>query len=116
VAIRPVRLWGDPVLRSVAPAVTDFDRQLRALVADLTDTLREQGGAGLAAPRLGVDLRVFVPGRPQVPFWRELSRRGTARERHLPAQSHTALSSATLPQTTKTEARGKRKRTAGITG
>ena len=58
--IRPVRLFGDPVLRTPAAEVTDFDRELRRLVRDLTETLRSQDGSGLAAPQIGVGLRVFV--------------------------------------------------------
>jgi peptide deformylase len=60
VSIREIRLFGDPVLREVATPVTDFDRQLRTLVQDLTDTMLEAPGAGLAAPQLGVGLRVFT--------------------------------------------------------
>ncbi len=59
-AIRPIRLFGDPVLRQRAVEVVDFDRELRTLVADLTDTMLEAPGAGLAAPQLGVGLRVFT--------------------------------------------------------
>jgi peptide deformylase len=59
-ATRPVRLFGDPVLRERAPAVIDFDRQLRRLVKDLHDTLYDERGAGLAATQLGVMQRVFV--------------------------------------------------------
>jgi peptide deformylase len=59
-AIRPIRLFGDPVLRTAADPVTDFDRPLRKLVKDLTETLRDSGGAGLAAPQIGVGLRVFA--------------------------------------------------------
>jgi len=59
-AIRPIRLFGDPILRTPADPVTDFDRQLRSLVKDLTETLRDAGGAGLAAPQIGVGLRVFA--------------------------------------------------------
>ena len=59
-AVVPVRLFGDPVLRTPAQEVTDFDRQLRLLVVDLADTLRDERGSGLAAPQLGVGLRVFV--------------------------------------------------------
>ena len=60
-AIRPIRLFGDPVLRTPAEAVTVFDAGLRALVADLMDTLLgEPGRAGVAAPQIGVGLRVFV--------------------------------------------------------
>jgi peptide deformylase len=59
-AIRNIRLFGDPILRTPAEPVTDFDRQLRGLVKDLTETLRDAGGAGLAAPQIGVGLRVFA--------------------------------------------------------
>ncbi|HLU44980.1 MAG TPA: peptide deformylase [Natronosporangium sp.] len=59
--IRPIRLLGDPILRTVAEPVTDFDRQLRRLVADLMDTLlKVPGRAGVAAPQIGVGLRLFV--------------------------------------------------------
>jgi peptide deformylase len=60
VAIQPIRLFGDPVLRSRAQEVVDFDKELRTLVADLTDTMLEAPGAGLAAPQIGVGLRVFT--------------------------------------------------------
>jgi peptide deformylase len=60
VTVQPIRLFGDPVLRTPAEPVVDFDVELRKLVADLTDTMREQSGAGLAAPQLGVGLRVFT--------------------------------------------------------
>jgi peptide deformylase len=60
VTVTPIRLFGDPVLRSPADPVVDFDKELRNLVTDLTDTLLDEGGAGLAAPQLGVALRVFV--------------------------------------------------------
>ena len=59
-SIRPIRLFGDPVLRTPAAAVTSFDKELRALVADLTDTMLDAPGAGLAAPQIGVGLRVFT--------------------------------------------------------
>jgi peptide deformylase len=48
------------VLRTPADPVVDFDKELRQLVADLTDTMREAPGVGLAAPQLGVSLRVFT--------------------------------------------------------
>jgi peptide deformylase len=60
VSIQPIRLFGDPVLRSPAVEVTDFDKELRRLVGDLTDTMRDAPGAGLAAPQIGVGLRVFT--------------------------------------------------------
>jgi len=59
-AIQPIRLFGDPVLRTPAAPVTDFDAELRKLVQDLTDTMLEAPGAGLAAPQIGVGLRVFT--------------------------------------------------------
>jgi len=59
-AIRDIRLFGDPILRTTAEPVTDFDKQLRSLVKDLTQTLDDAHGAGLAAPQIGVGLRVFA--------------------------------------------------------
>ncbi|TDE07355.1 peptide deformylase [Jiangella asiatica] len=59
-AVRQIRLFGDPVLRTTAEPVVDFDRELRALVNDLTDTMLDAPGAGLAAPQIGVSLRVFT--------------------------------------------------------
>lgn len=58
--VKPIRLFGDPVLRMTARPVTTFDRELRTLVKDLTDTMKAAPGAGLAAPQLGVSLRVFT--------------------------------------------------------
>ncbi|MEV0719951.1 peptide deformylase [Asanoa sp. NPDC050611] len=58
--VQPIRLFGDPVLRTPADPVVDFDAELRKLVADLVETMQEQSGAGLAAPQLGVGLRVFA--------------------------------------------------------
>jgi peptide deformylase len=59
-AVKPIRLFGDPVLRTPADPVKDFDKELRNLVKDLTDTMIDAPGAGLAAPQLGVGLRVFA--------------------------------------------------------
>jgi peptide deformylase len=60
VAVQPIRLFGDPVLRTKATPVVDFDAELRKLVKDLTDTMLDAPGAGLAAPQIGVGLRVFT--------------------------------------------------------
>jgi len=60
VAIQPIRLFGDPVLRTPAQPVTDFDKELRQLVKDLEETMMDAPGAGLAAPQIGVGLRVFT--------------------------------------------------------
>jgi peptide deformylase len=60
VTVQPIRLFGDPVLRTPATAVVDFDAELRRLVKDLTETMLAAPGAGLAAPQIGVGLRVFT--------------------------------------------------------
>jgi peptide deformylase len=60
VSIKDIRLFGDPVLRTPAVDVVDFDKQLRVLVKDLEDTMLDAPGAGLAAPQIGVGLRVFT--------------------------------------------------------
>jgi peptide deformylase len=59
VTVRPIRELGDPVLRTPADEVRAFDRDLAALVRDLEDTVDHPGRAGLAAPQIGVGLRVF---------------------------------------------------------
>ena len=59
-SIQPIRFFGDPVLTTPAAEVSDFDKELRTLVQDLTDTMIDAPGAGLAAPQIGVPLRVFV--------------------------------------------------------
>ncbi|HET8987752.1 MAG TPA: peptide deformylase, partial [Humibacillus sp.] len=59
-SIKDIRLFGDPVLRTPAVDVVDFDKQLRVLVKDLEDTMMDAPGAGLAAPQIGVGLRVFT--------------------------------------------------------
>ena len=59
-AVQPIRLFGDPVLRTPAEAVTDFDKELRVLVKDLSEMMLDAPGAGLAAPQIGVSLRVFT--------------------------------------------------------
>ncbi|MFM7145812.1 MAG: peptide deformylase, partial [Actinomycetales bacterium] len=59
-AIQPIRVFGDPVLRTPAAPVETFDKELRKLVEDLMDTMRDAPGVGLAAPQIGVSLRVFT--------------------------------------------------------
>ena len=59
-AIQEIRLFGDPVLVTPASPVVDFDKELRTLVSDLIDTMLDAPGAGLAAPQIGVPLRVFT--------------------------------------------------------
>ena len=58
--VQPIRLFGDPVLTMAADPVTTFDKELRGLVKDLTETMLDAPGVGLAAPQIGVSLRVFT--------------------------------------------------------
>ena len=59
-SVRRILLLGDPILRQACDPVTKVDDDVRALVDDLTDTMYEADGIGLAAPQIGVPLRVFV--------------------------------------------------------
>lgn len=59
-SVQPIRIFGDPVLRMTAQPVTVFDKELRTLVKDLTETMQAAPGSGLAAPQIGVSLRVFT--------------------------------------------------------
>jgi peptide deformylase len=58
-AVRQIRLFGDPVLRAPSAPITDIDDGVRALVQDLLDTVALPGRAGVAAPQIGVGLRAF---------------------------------------------------------
>jgi peptide deformylase len=60
VAVRPIRIIGDPVLHRPTRPVEVFDEELKALVEDMCDTMAAADGVGLAANQVGVDLRVFV--------------------------------------------------------
>jgi peptide deformylase len=59
-AVRRVLRMGEPLLRQVAAPVTRFDAELASLIADMDDTMRAQSGAGIAAPQIGVSLRVVI--------------------------------------------------------
>ncbi len=58
--VRPIVIAGEPVLHSVARPVTSFDESLKELIQDMYETMDTAPGVGLAAPQIGVDLRVFV--------------------------------------------------------
>lgn len=58
-AERPIRIFGDPVLRSVCDPVRPGDPRLDGLVEDLMDTVQVPGRAGLAANQIGVGARAF---------------------------------------------------------
>jgi len=59
-AVRTVLRMGEPLLRRAAEPVTRFDATLLELVADMDDTMRALSGAGLAAPQIGVGVRVVI--------------------------------------------------------
>ena len=58
-AVRTIRLFGDPVLRAVSAPIDTVDDGVRSLVQDLLDTVELPGRAGVAAPQIGVGLRAF---------------------------------------------------------
>jgi peptide deformylase len=57
---RPITRWGTPVMHRRQADVTEYDEDLRTLVADMVATMHAADGVGLAACQVGVDLRVFV--------------------------------------------------------
>ena len=57
--VRPIRLFGDPVLRSACDPITPGDPRAAALIADLLETVAEPGRAGVAANQIGVGQRAF---------------------------------------------------------
>ena len=58
--VRRVLKMGEPLLQTVAAPVTRFDAELLALIADMDDTMRALSGAGMAAPQIGVSVRVVI--------------------------------------------------------
>lgn len=60
VAILPIRTYPDPVLRETAKPVAVIDAKLRALAADMVETMKDANGVGLAAPQVGVGLRMVI--------------------------------------------------------
>jgi peptide deformylase len=59
-AILPIRIWGDPVLKKRATAVSRITRVERQLIEDMKETMAAADGAGLAAPQVGVSKRIFT--------------------------------------------------------
>lgn len=59
-AVLPIRIYPDPVLRVKCREVTEFDAGLRKLAVDMVETMHAAPGVGLAAPQIGVDLRIAV--------------------------------------------------------
>jgi peptide deformylase len=62
--IRPVRIYGDPALRTKAAEVAAFDDTLRELAADMRETMKAYNGVGLAANQIGVLQRILVVDVP----------------------------------------------------
>jgi peptide deformylase len=59
-AVLPIRIYPDPVLRESCPEVERFDDELRRLAGDMIETMHTAPGVGLAAPQVGVELRLAV--------------------------------------------------------
>jgi peptide deformylase len=57
--VREIRLFGDPVLKTVSVPIQSFDSGVESLIQDLLDTTQISGRAGVAAPQIGVNLRAF---------------------------------------------------------
>ena len=67
--VRPIRYLGDPVLRKPARKVSRVDDSIRKLIEDMTESMYAAHGVGIAAPQIGVPLRVVVIGMPdEEPF------------------------------------------------
>lgn len=60
VAAYPIRLFGDPVLKQRSKPVSELDADLARLVDTMYDTMHEAAGLGLAAPQVGVQMRLFT--------------------------------------------------------
>ncbi|MGG5171472.1 peptide deformylase [Pseudarthrobacter sp. J1738] len=58
--VQPVTIWGEPVLHRRAAEVNEFNDELRTIIADMFETNDAANGVGLAAPQIGVGLRIFV--------------------------------------------------------
>ena len=61
-AVLKVRKYGDPVLRKRAEPVSDITPQLRRMIEDMFETMYDEVGIGLAAPQVGISLRLMVVG------------------------------------------------------
>ncbi|MGA1838604.1 peptide deformylase [Herbiconiux sp. 11R-BC] len=57
--VREIRIFGDPVLKTVSDPIVEIDERVRSLVDDLVDSVKVPGRAGVAASQIGVNLRAF---------------------------------------------------------
>jgi peptide deformylase len=64
-AVIPIRELPDPILRQKAKRVSNIDGSIRKLIADMVETMHAAPGVGLAAPQVGIPLRVIVIGMPE---------------------------------------------------
>jgi peptide deformylase len=62
-AVLPIRIYGDSVLRKRATEITRVDEKIRKLASEMLGTLKEAGGIGLAANQVGQELRIFIVDR-----------------------------------------------------
>ncbi len=62
-AILPIRIYGDPVLRKQAKEITRVDESIRKLALDMLKTVKEAKGIGLSANQVGVEKKLFVVDR-----------------------------------------------------
>jgi peptide deformylase len=62
-AILPIRIYGDPVLRKQAKEITRVDENIRGLALDMLKTVKEAKGIGLSANQVGVEKKLFVVDR-----------------------------------------------------
>ncbi len=59
-ALRTIELWGSEVLRREADEIEQVDDEVRTLIGDMFETMYQAEGVGLAAPQIGISLRVIV--------------------------------------------------------
>jgi len=64
-AVLPIRLVDDPILRQKAKRVSSIDASIQRLINNMVETMHEASGVGLAAPQVGVSLRVIVIEAPE---------------------------------------------------
>ncbi len=67
-AVFPIRVFGDPVLRTPAQPVEEFSSAFERLIEDMLETMYEAPGVGLAAPQIGISKQIFVADIGDGPF------------------------------------------------
>ncbi|QQG35071.1 MAG: peptide deformylase [Deltaproteobacteria bacterium] len=59
-SIRKIKLWPDPILRKISQPIQTIDKYIQKIGCDLVDSVIAHNAAGLAAPQIGINLRIFV--------------------------------------------------------